>query len=132
MAASTRGHRDQAIGALLNRLAGEAIVDHVMQDDTAIAVNGSVHILPRTERGDDDRHLVFHTQRQIIHQPVVGFVDDQVDRIGRIVRPEFGGQSLQPFFKLRQGAGVQTGERPDDTGLALRDHQVRIGNDEQW
>ena len=37
----------------------------------------------------------------------------------------------QPLVELFDGAGVQRGERADDAGLALGDHEFRPGDDEQ-
>ena len=39
MAAGAGRDRDQAVGALLDRLAGEAVVDHVVQHDAAPAMH---------------------------------------------------------------------------------------------
>ena len=131
MAARTGSNGDQAIGALFHGLFGELVVDDVVHDDAAIAVNGLVHVFTRAQRRDDHRHLVFHAQRQIVHQPIVGTVDDEVDGIGRIIRAKFGRQALQPFFELGQWPGVEAGEAADDAGAALRHDQFRTGDDEQ-
>ena len=83
MAAGAGGDRDQPVGALLDRLAGEAVVDDVVQRDPAPAVDRVVHPRRRAERGDDDRHLPFGAGRHVLLEPVVGAVDDLVDREGR-------------------------------------------------
>ena len=40
---------DQAVRALFHRFAGEDIVDDIMQDDAAIAVNGVIYVFPRAK-----------------------------------------------------------------------------------
>ena len=65
MAAGAGRHRDDAVGALLDRLARELVVDHVVQHHAAIGVHRVVQVLPRAQRSDDHRHLVLHAQREI-------------------------------------------------------------------
>ena len=139
MAARAGGHRDQAVGALLDRLAGEAVVDDVVQHDAAIAVHRLVHLRPRAERGDDDRHPVADADLQVVLQPGVAAMDDLVDRERRgralrMARVPLRQRVLDAADPLRQHLlrpRVQRGEGADDAGRALRDHQVRIGDDEQ-
>ena len=42
MASGASRNWDQAIGTLFNRLMGETVVDHVMQDDPALRMDGFV------------------------------------------------------------------------------------------
>ena len=44
MAAGAGGDRDQPVGAFLHRLAGEAVVDDVVERDAAPAVNRVVQL----------------------------------------------------------------------------------------
>ncbi len=139
MAARPGRHRDQPVRALVDRLLGEGVVDDVMQHDAAIAVHRVVDLLARAQRGDDDGHLVFHAQCQVVLEPVVGLVHDLVDgerrrglvRMLRIVFGQRRGDALQPGLQQLGRARVQRRERADHAGLALGDHEIRIGDDEQ-
>ena len=102
-------------------------------------MDGGVQVLARTQRGDDDRHLPFGAGLQVDLQPVVGAVDDLIDRKGccralrmvAIVRGKLLGDPVQPLVEQRRGTGIERGKRADDPRLALRDHQLRPRNDEQ-
>ena len=131
--------RDQPVRALLDRLARMPVVNDVVQHDPAIGMHRLVDLLDGAERGDHDGHLVLHAHFEVVLQAGVGLVHDLVDRIGR-GRPlgvcrVMGGEALgdlgQPFVELRLGAGVQRRKRSDDAGLALREHQGRVRNDEE-
>ena len=49
MAASTRGHGDQAVSAFFDRLVGVLVVDHIVQDHAAVAVRSFVDLFARTQ-----------------------------------------------------------------------------------
>ena len=92
MAARTGGHRDQPVGALLDRLLREPVVDDVVHHDAAPGMHRVVDVGARTERGDDDRHLVLRAHRHVVLEAVVALVHDLVDRErrGRLVRVRAG------------------------------------------
>ena len=137
MAASPRSHRNQAIGALVDRLARIAIVDDVMQHQPAPAVYRCIDLGLRAQRGDDHGHLVLFAQRKILLQPVVGAMDNQIDceRRGRrlgmqaIMRGQFLGDAVQPFVELGRGPRVQGRETADNARLALGNDQFRSRDD---
>jgi len=139
MTARTRGHGDQAVCALLDRLAGELVVDDVVQHHTTIAVRGLVDFLTRAQARDDDRHLVLHAQGHVVFKPVVALVHDLVDgkrggcivRIGLVVGRQGLGDLGQPLVELRGRTGVERRHGADHTGLALLDHQLGVADDEQ-
>ena len=139
MAAGAGRDRDQAVGAFLDRLAGEAVVDDVVEGDAAPGVDRVVHLDERAQRGDHDRHPPFGAGRHVLLQPIVGAMDDLVDREGgrrpvRIVpvpRCQFLGDAVQPFVQLRLRTGVEGREGADDPRLALGDHQIGVGHDEE-
>ena len=139
MAAGAGRDRDQAVGALLDRLVGEAVVDDVVQRHAAIGVHRRVDVLARAERGDDDRRLPFDRQRHVLFEPRVRLVDDLVDRerrggavgMGAVMGGQRFGDLVQPFVELGDRPRVERGKRADDPGLALRDHQRRMRDDEQ-
>ncbi len=139
MAARARRHGDQAVGALLDGLVGELVVDDVVQHHAAPAMHGLVHVLARAQAGDDDRHLVLGAHLHVVLQPVVALVHDLVDgerRGGRLgMRAVPGRQRLgdlgEPFVQQFGGPGVERRHGADDAGLALRDHQLRIADDEE-
>ena len=139
MAAGACRDRDQAVGALLDRLVREAIVDDVVQRHAAVGVHRCVDVLARAERRDDDRRLPLDRHRHVFLKPGVRLVDDLVDRKRRggafgmraVMGGERFGDLMQPFVELRNRSGVQRGKGADDPGLALGDHQRRMRDDEQ-
>lgn len=139
MAAGPCRNRDQPVSALLDRLVGEAVVDHIMHGDPAPIAHRIENFGPGTQRGDDQGHLPFLASGQILHHPVVGLVDNLVDRergcgairVCPIVGGQFLGDLVQPFIQQRLRARVQCREAADDPRLALRNHQFRAGDNEQ-
>ena len=139
MAAGAGRYQDQPVGALLDRLVREFLVDHVVKNDAAPAMRGLIEFLARAERGDDHRHLVLLAKREILIEPVVRPMHDLVHRERRrqpvgmrlVVRGEFFLDPHQPLVEQRRRTRVQRRKRSDDTRLALRDHQIGHGNDEQ-
>ena len=139
MPAGSRSHGDQPRCTLFDRLVRKAVVDHVMHGDPAPSADRVEHFLARAERGDDHRHLPFGAGLHVGIEPVVRFVDDLVDRIGRgraigivaIMRRQFLGDLVQPFVDLALRPRIQRGEAADNARLALRDDQLRPGYDEQ-
>ena len=138
VAAGTRGHGDQAIGALLHGLAREPVVDDVVKHHAAVTMHGLVHVFTRAQRGDDHRHLVLDAHLEVVLEPVVALVHDLVDgeRRGRligvraVVRVQRLGDLGQPFVELGGRSGVERGHRADHASLALGDHQLRVADDE--
>ena len=49
MSAGTGGHGDDAVGALLDGLVCEAVVDDVVEDDPAVGMDGFVDLFTGTE-----------------------------------------------------------------------------------
>src|ERR1700738_5676195 len=88
MAAGAGGYQDQAVGALLDRLVREFLVDDVVKNDAAPAMRGLIELFAGAERGDDDRHLVLFAKREILLEPVVRSMHDLVHRERR--RGPFG------------------------------------------
>ena len=139
MAARAGRHRDQAVGALVDRLVREGVVDDVVQHDAAPAVHGVVDVGARAERGDDDRHLVLGAHLHVVLEPVVALVHDLVDgeRRGRSIgvravpRRQRLGDLGQPLVELRGRARVQRRHRADDARRALRDDELGVADDEQ-
>ncbi|WP_333489943.1 hypothetical protein [Acidocella sp. MX-AZ03] len=109
---------------------GKFIVDDIMQHQPAIAMHRLIHLRHRAERGDDDGHPIFHAQRQILLQARIGLVDDEIDREGGVRVGQFRAQAGQPLFQHAGGTGIERGKGPDDAGFALRDDQLRPGDDE--
>ena len=114
-----------------------------MEDDRAVGVSGLVDLLTRTERGDVERHLVPDADLEVALEADIGAVDDQVGGIGRgrgvgvrlIVAIQLLLYPRQPGFQHDRLtvflARVERREGADDARLALGDHQVGIGDDEQ-
>ena len=139
VAAGAGGHRDQAVGALLDRLAREGVVDDVVQHDAAPAVHRVIDVRARAQRRDHDRHLVPGAHRHVVLEPVVRLVHDLVDRerrrrlVGVVAVPgrERLGDLGQPFVELRRRARVERRHRADDARRALRDDELGVADDEQ-
>ena len=114
-------------------------VDHVMENHAAVGMRGLDDFDRWPQRGNDDRDLVLHAGLHVLHQPVVGSVADLVDRIRRdfllrmqrLVFAEFVVDPRQPLAEFFDGTGVERGERTDDAGLALGDHEFGPRHDEQ-
>ena len=83
MTAGAGRDRDDAVCAFLDGLAGEAVVDDVVQRDSAPRVHRLVELDARAERGDDDRHLPLRANLHVVLEAVVGAMDDLVDGEGR-------------------------------------------------
>jgi hypothetical protein len=136
------GHRDQPVGALLDGLFRELVVDHVVQRDAAIGVHRLVHLDPRAERGDDDGHAPLDHDLEVALEARVRAVHDLVDAVGRggavgvglVVAVELLGDAGEPAVELvRLALGlarVERGEGAGDAGLALGEHQIRGLHDE--
>ena len=131
--------QNQAINAGLDGLFGVFDVDHVVEHQTAVAVDRANHFIGRTQAGDDDRHLILHAQFNVMLQAVIAAVHDLVDRkgrhlglgVGRLVVGQLGGDALQPFVQHLGRAGIERRKGTDDPGLALGNDQIRVGDDKQ-
>lgn len=82
MAAGAGRHRNQPVGPLANCRMGMAVVDDVMQHDAAIGMHGGIDLGHGAERGDDDRHLVFDAEREVMLQSLVRHMDDLINGEG--------------------------------------------------
>ena len=139
MAAGAGADQNETVDAMIGGFPRMLDVDYVVKHHAAIGMRGLDDFDRRPQRGDDDGHLVLHAGLHVLHQPVVGGVADLVDRVRRdlllrmqrLELAEFVLDSAQPFVELFHGAGVQRGERTDDAGLALGDHEFRSGDNEQ-
>lgn len=104
-------YRDQSVGALLDRLACKAIVDDVMENDSAVCVDCVVDVGASAEGRDDDRNLELGDGRQILFQAVVGPVDDEVDGKWRrrILRCSRSCSSRATVISLSQSRSADCG-----------------------
>ena len=131
--------RNEAGRAFLDRLASKAVVDDVVQRDSAPAIHGLENLLACAERGNHHRYLPFRAGLHIGIEAIVRPVNDLVHCIGRcrtvgvvpIMRGQLFGDLVEPLIDLTLRAGIERGKRADDPGLTLRDHEFRPGNDEQ-
>ncbi len=131
--------QDQAVDARLQRALGMGDVGDVMEHQAAVALGRLHHVVGRAQRGDLDRHLVFLAEVDVVLQAVVGTVHDLVDGERRhlavgmllLVFAQLRGDALQPGLEHFLGPRIQRREGADDARLALLDHQVGIGDDEQ-
>ena len=138
MTPGAAGDRNQAVRAFFHGFLGETVVDDVMQGDAAVAVHRFVDPFLGTQGGNHNGGLVLDTHFHVVLQPGIGAVHDLVDRIGRrgivwvflVVTVQFVVNALQPFIQHRFRARIQGRKGADDTGFALGNDQIRIGNDE--
>ena len=139
MSASARGNGDQPVGAFLNGLVREAVIDDIVHHNAAPSMRRFEDFRTCAERGDQHGHLPLGANLHVFFQPVVRFVDDLVHGIGRrrsvgivpVMRCQFLGDTVQPFVQHARRPCVQRGKTADDTGFALRDHKFRTRYDEQ-
>ena len=125
--ASPGGDSNQTISALLNGLVGKAVVDDIVQHNAAIGMDGLIDVFACTQRGDDNRHLVVHNNAEVVLNAVIGAVHDEVRgkrayRSAGVVLRELGigfADLVKPVRQRLLGAGVESGERADDSRLAL-------------
>ena len=96
VAAGAGRHQDQAINAGLDGLFRVTAGGHVMEHQTAPAMDLVDQFRNRAKRGDDQRHLVLFADLEVFFDPRVVAVDDQVDAIGRVNR------RVQTFLDLEQ------------------------------
>ena len=66
VAAGAGCDRNEAVGALLDRLQRETVVDDVVQRDPAIGMHSGIDVGARAERRDDDRRLPFDGELQVL------------------------------------------------------------------
>ena len=133
MPAGAAAYRDQPIHARFQRLFRMTHLDHVVKHQTAILMNTRHDRGRRRQRRNDDRHLVREHHLGVVLQALVRLVDDQVHRKRRHlflrmrfgIRREFGFDARQPLVEFLLRPRIQRGERSDDAGLALLDHQFR-------
>lgn len=81
-------------------------------------MNGLIDLLAGTQGGDDDGHLIVHTGLEVFFEPVIGAVDDLVDRKGRGVFPCARDAS-------RPSVSSASHSRSREAGLAFRAGMTR-------
>ena len=122
---------------------GKAVVDDVVQDNTARAMRRIVQPFLRPKRRDPQRHLVLDANLYVPFKPRIGFMHDLVHRIGGgrivgvrlVVTVQLFLDARQPAVQLNRFAFrfacVQRWKAAHDTGLALCNHQIRVRDNEQ-
>src|SRR5260370_39666044 len=83
-----------------------------MKHDAAVAVNRLVDIGPGTQGRDDHRDLVFDAERQILIEPLVGFMDDEVNGKRRVVVSQLAPQVDEPSSSTPDGRALSDGKVP--------------------
>ena len=132
MAASTSGNRNQPVDTGIRCLFRMPKIDHIMEHQPAIAMNFGNQFRHRTQRGDDQRHLVFDTECQLFLDDPVCTVDNQIDPKGRWCPPCISGDLIearadghQPFLQPVQRALVFCRKRANNAGAAAGKNQIR-------
>ena len=95
-----------------------------------------VDFLASTQTGDVKRHLEFDALLHVLHQPVVGFVNNLVDgkggrrrvRMGGVVGGQGFGDLGQPVAQLRSGSGIQGRHGTHHASFALLNHETGVAD----
>ena len=139
MAASTSGNCNQPVDAGIRCLFRMPQINHIMEHQPAIAMNFGNQFRHRTQRSDDQRHLVFDTERQLFLDDPVCAVNNQIDPKGRRCPPHIRGDLVeartdghQPFLQPVQRALVFCRKRADDAGAAAGKNQIWARCQEHW
>ncbi len=130
MTASARCDGNDAIDIGLERLLGMTDVDDVMEAQTAIGMNGVGDLARDTDRGDQDRNLIFHGQRNVLGQPRVRLVNRKLRRPRRVRRRQPAADILQPILIAFGRPLIEGREGTDEartTGFRRRDRGSRSG-----
>jgi hypothetical protein len=102
-------------------------------------MRGLDRLIGRAQRRDHDRHPEAHAHVEVVREPRVRRMHDLVDRVRRdlalgmraLPRVELGGDPCQPLLERRFRPRIQRRKAADDAGLALLDHERRMGDDEK-
>lgn len=104
------GHSNQPVSAFFDRFMCKHIVDYVVQDNSAVRMHSLIHILACSQRSDHNRRLITDAQLQVMRQPVIGFVHDQVNCEWRrriCVMSQLVTNPAQPHFQLLDRSRIQ-------------------------
>lgn len=123
-------YRDQPVRTLFHGLAGETVIDDVMHDHAAPAMDSRIDLGNGAKRGDDQRHLVPFQHFEVLFEPVVALVDDEVDRKGCVITLCFFTDLIKPIVELAGGTGIERRKAADDARTNLRHDQFGRRNDE--
>ena len=88
MTAGAGGHRDHAVDAGLDRLSRMMRMDDVGEHQPAVFVHRPRDVAGVAEARDHKRHAVLDHQREVVFQPGVGRMQNQVDAVRRIRRAQ--------------------------------------------
>ena len=133
MAAGAAGDQQQAIDADIGCLAREGDRIDIGDDDPAIGVHMFDDAARTAQRGDDDGRLILTQEFEILFEPAVGAVRDDIGRPGAgaaafgFERGDAGGDVLQPDFEILDGARVERRKGADNARPRCRDDDVGTG-----
>jgi hypothetical protein len=122
----------QAVDPYGRGLAGQGDVDDVGEDQPAIALHRLHHRPGRAQGCDHDRRLVARHQRQIVGQPGIGRMGDQIGDPWPVARLQAPRNSVHPLVQLGRRAAVGGRKRAPDAGPARRCDQLRAADQEHW
>ena len=122
----------------LQRLLRVTDVDHVVKHDAAVGMDFLDDVTRRPQAGDNHRHLVPDAERDVVVEPIVGVMHDLVHGEGSDLPPRFGAtrgvdftcHGGQPFIQQLRRPRVERRKGTYNAGHALRQHQLRLRDDE--
>src|SRR3546814_529467 len=124
MAAPAGRDGDDAIDIRLERLLRVPDIDDVMEAQTSISMNRVSHLTRDAYRRDKDRNLVFHSQRDVLGQPRVRFVDGKLRRPRRVSGRQPVPYVFQPSLIASGGSLIKSRKGPDDACTTGFNHQI--------
>ncbi len=138
MPASTCTDGNDPIDAILDGFARMPETDHVMKDESTVAMHCLDDIARRSQARDDDRYLVLDAGFHIRVNAGIALVDDLVhgkrgDGLSRILlheRRQLVFDLPNPAVECLLWSRIERRESADDAGLALFDDELRYRNDE--
>ena len=135
--AGTGGDDDDPVDAGLGGLLRVLGTGDVVEDETAVGVDGVDDLAGGAEARDDEGHLVGDDPLEVGLDALVGPVDDEVDAVGGGLRGTgIGGRCErlvdlgEPLLETFGRALVERGEGPEDPGAAGTDDELGPGGEE--
>ncbi len=130
MAARAGRHGDDSVDAHLRAFARVPVAGDVVEDEAAISVNRRDDLRIRSQSEHDDGRAMFDDHGEIVCEPRIGAMADEIDGVGRGAAGELVPDAREILVELHRRARIERGHGADDSGAALRDEQRRRGGDE--
>src|SRR3546814_20418951 len=103
-----------------------------MEAQTSISMNRVSHLTRDAYRRDKDRNLVFHSQRDVLGQPRVRFVDGKLRSPRRVSGRQPVPYVFQPILIASGGSLIESRKGPEDAGPTGFNHHNGTCDQEHW